>query len=434
MNSEFKSVPGWLPWIVAGSLIGLWLFLPPFDWPYGPVSIRKTDLVRWIPMLIGLIAAPRAFLRWHWIDLPILLYCLCPFLAGVINGLPWTESSWETVKEFSYWWVPFAVGRFLLTSERHRNAVAWIVVAGALLYLPPTLYEILYGPQLASWATGQEFDRMLRGAGRGTTFRPSVFLSSGFVLTMFYVWAILLAAKKTERTFNTHLYPPLQSEPIPPSLFLRLCQAIGTTALAVVVLWCKSLGSIVLMIVGLAIQFLIRGRLAGIVLALLVLIPPVYIGLRTTGIASTDRIYGATVAIIGEPKAGSLRYRLQAEEIVFDSMADHVLWGYGDWGKWREGRKTMVLDGFWLFAWTRSGMISVLAWWAMVAIPVLLLGVKTFRDGSLITNDLVYPCALFLGLSLVDSMFNYFGEAPVMMCVGIVTAWAKELVCRKPGS
>jgi hypothetical protein len=188
------------------------------------------------------------------------------------------------------------------------------------------------------------------------------------------------------------------------------------------------------MSVGLAIQLFLRGRLAGIALALLALIPPVYIGLRTTGIASTDRIYGATLAFIGEPKAESLRYRLRAEDIVFDSMADHVLWGYGDWGKWREGRKTMVLDGFWLFAWTRTGMVSVMAWWAMVALPLLLIAVRLCRKGTNVTNDMVYPCALFLGLSMVDSMFNYFGEAPVMMCVGIVTAWAKELVSRKPGS
>ena len=385
-------------------------------------------------MLIGLIAAPRAFLRWHWIDLPILLYCLCPFLSSVINGLPWADAAWETFKEFSYWFVPYALGRFLFTDANARNAVAWIVIGGALVYIPPTLFEIVYGPCLARWATGEEFGRMLRGADRGGTFRPSVFLSSGFVLTMFYVWAVLLAAKKTERTFTTHLYPPLQSEPIPPSLLIRLCQAIGTTALAVVVLWCKSLGSIVLMSVGLAIQLFLRGRLAGIALALLALIPPVYIGLRTTGIASTDRIYGATLAFIGEPKAESLRYRLRAEDIVFDSMADHVLWGYGDWGKWREGRKTMVLDGFWLFAWTRTGMVSVMAWWAMVALPLLLIAVRLCRKGTNVTNDMVYPCALFLGLSMVDSMFNYFGEAPVMMCVGIVTAWAKELVSRKPGS
>jgi hypothetical protein len=420
--------------LIASLLVGLWLFLPPFDWPLGPVSLRKTELVRWVPLLIGLVAVPRAFLRWHWLDLPILLYCLCPFLSGVINGLPWANSAWETVKEFSYWWVPFAVGRFLITDENERNAVAWVVIAGAILYLPPTLYEIFYGPNLANWATGQEFGRMLRGADRGGTFRPSVFLSSGFVLTMFYVWAVLLAAKKTELGMVNWFFPPLQSETISPPFHRCLWQAILTLAFATTVLLCRSLGSIVLMAVGLASQFLLRGRLGGIALALLVLIPPVYIGLRTTGMASTNRIYNVTRKITSETRAGSLRYRLQAEDIVFDSMAGHTVWGYGNWGQWREGRDAMVLDGFWLFTWTRTGMVCVAAWWAMVAIPVLLLAVKTYRNGSLITNDMVYPCSLFLGLSLVDSMFNYFGEAPVMMCVGMVTALAKDLVCRKPGS
>jgi hypothetical protein len=420
--------------LIASLLVGLWLFLPPFDWPLGPVFLRKTELVRWVPLLIGLIAVPRAFLRWHWLDLPILLYCLCPFLSGVINGLPWANSAWETIKEFSYWWVPFAVGRFLITDVSARNAVAWVVIAGAILYLPPTLYEVFQGPTLAKWATGQEFGRMLRGADRGDTFKPSVFLSSGFVLTMFYVWAALLAIHQTIKTFWVWFMPPMDWDRHIPEYHRWLWKSIHAGIHMAVVIVCKSFGSIVLMGVGVGVMLLARSRFAGVALATLCLLPACYIGLRTKGIASTEQIDSAVSQVVPKDRAGSLKYRLDAEDIVFASMQDHVWWGYGDWGQWSEGRQALVLDGFWLFAWTRTGMVCVVAWLTMIALPVLIVAVYAIRFEWDVTRSVGFPYALFLALSMIDSMFNYFGEAPVMMCVGVVTTWAKELVSRKPGS
>jgi hypothetical protein len=88
----------------------------------------------------------------------------------------------------------------------------------------------------------------------------------------------------------------------------------------------------------------------------------------------------------------------------------------------------MVLDGFWLFAWTRTGMVCVIAWLAMVALPVLIASVFSIRYGWEVTQRTGFPCAIFLALSLNDSMFNYFGEPHVMLCVGVVTAWARELL------
>jgi hypothetical protein len=156
--------------------------------------------------------------------------------------------------------------------------------------------------------------------------------------------------------------------------------------------------------------------------------PPVYIGLRTSGIAGTDSIYEIVSKVTSPERAGSLRYRLQAEDIVFDSMAGHTWWGYGNWGQWAEGRPVMALDGFWLFTWTRTGMVCVISWLTMVALPVLIIAVVSVRYGWEVTQRVGFPFALFLALSLIDSMFNYFGEPPVMLCVGVVTAWARELL------
>lgn len=421
-------IPRWVPWAISATLIASWLFVPPFVWTIGSITLRNTELVRWLPLLIGLIACPRSILRWHWLDIPIVVYCLSPFLSGLVNGIPWQQCGWEAVKEWSYWWIPYALGRFLVLDERGRSALSWCVVIGAVLYIPPTIYEILYGPTLAQWATGNAFGRMLRGAERGTTFKPSVFLSSGFVLTMFYVWAALLLLHRAVRTFWVWFMPPMDWDEAIPQPHHWLWQLVSAGAMMAVVVASKSLGSIVLLGMGAVTTVLSRSKVAVVVLSVLCLLPPAYIGLRTTGIASTDRIDRLVSQVVSKERAGSLRYRLDAEDLVFQNMSGHVWWGYGDWGRWREGRRAMVLDGFWLFTWTRTGMVCVMAWLASVALPILIVVRYALKDGWDVTRSVGLPCALFLALSMLDSMFNYFGEAPVMMCVGVVTAWARELM------
>ena len=177
--------------VVTGLLLFLWLFLPPgFFLQFGPVALRREDLVRLTPLGIVAIFQPRSLLvRWHWIDIPVFIYCLCPLLCGLANNLGWWNSIWETTKEFGYWFVPYLLGRALFADGQNQFRFGLVLMTAALCYVPPTVFEIVYGPVLTSWVTGQE----VRGAVRGTTFKPSVLLSSGFVLTMFYVLAAFTA-------------------------------------------------------------------------------------------------------------------------------------------------------------------------------------------------------------------------------------------------
>lgn len=411
---------------MAGALVGLWLLVPPGQVSLGPISVHRNDLLRWAPLIFALMACPRAFLHWQWWDLPVVVYCLCPFVSGVLNDQPWSNSLWESAKEFSYWWIPFALGRFLLVTEQSRQVLCWIVLFGAAIYLPLALFEVFRGPVLAEWVTGQQFGRVLSGANRpGGTFRPSVFLSSGFVLTMFYVWAVLISLHRLignlrmswlqTGTFSGALVSNWRS--------LSGWSLVGTGLMGFVLL-CKSLGSIVLMGIGSMSLLFLPGRLAGVVLVVLCLLPPAYIAARVSGLASTQRLVGGAEVVTSAAKASSLGYRLEAEDMVFKRMKGHWWWGFGSWSGWTEsGPASRALDGFWLFALTRTGMVSVMAWLVMVSLPVLVLGVSAARHGWQVTQGAVFPCGLFLSLSMIDSMFNYFGEAPVMMCCGMLTAW-----------
>jgi hypothetical protein len=405
-------------------LLAIWLGMPPFQWyldlPWGTWAIRKVELVRWVPFLIGLAVYGRRFFGWRWIDAPVVAFCLCPLLAGIGNQRGWSHSAWECAKEFSYWCIPYLLGRFVFDTESARRVLASSVVIGAVLYLPPIALEILHGPVLVGWMTGDATSLVWRGAARGTTFRPAVFLGSGFVLTMFLVWAVLIVLHRLGMVLDGSAWPPRWK-----AAGVPLIVAVGLSA---TVLACRSLGSILLMVTGILATAAFRGRLRIVPLAVLALVPLAYLGSRISGTASTERIGAFAKQWVSEERAGSLAYRFRAEDQVLQKMAGHWILGYGDWGLWNQGQDSLALDGFWLFLLTRTGLLSIVAWLAMVWIPFYVIVLALARRPSRFIGTAAEPCALFLALSMVDSLFNYFSEAPVMLCVGLVTTWA--LQCR----
>ena len=413
--------------LVASVFIFAWLFLPPGALAFGPVTLRKEEAVRLLPLALILIFDPRLLaVRWHWIDIPVFVYCLCPFLCGAANQLSWLASSWESVKDFKYWFVPYLLGRSAFQDGVSQQRLAVSLIVAAACYVPPTVYEILNGPTLTAFVTGREMGGQLRGAFRGITYKPSVFLSSGFVLTMFYVMAALTAlgvAWDGGRFFG--LKPPHPS-PLPETgrgnkKSQCIWMYMAAVVFCIVVVACKSLGSIILLGIGLVVMVACRWTGMRIWLILLAMIAPMYIGLRISGIMSSNHMGLVAKQFVSAERASSLLYRLYAEDIVFQQMKGHWFLGWGDWSSWHKGAKIMSLDGFWLFALTRTGLVSVVAWLAMVTMPILVFAISRRRVRERNSDWIGLAFAVFLALSLLDSMFNYFGDAPQMILVGSLT-------------
>jgi hypothetical protein len=428
--------------LVASVFFFAWLFLPPGAVAFGPVTLRKDDVVRLLPLALVLIFDPRLLaVRWHWIDIPVFVYCLCPFLGGVANQLSWLFSSWEAIKEFEYWFVPYLLGRSVFRDGVSQQRFAVCLIIAAACYVPLTIYEIVNGPKLTALVTGRELLSQQWGAVRGETYKPSVFLGSGFVLTMFYGMAVLtaLGVAWDGGRFLRHEAP--HPSPLPETgrgnkdgrKYLSEAgqgnkksqcawMYMAAIVLAVVVVACKSLGSIVLLGVGLVVMVACRWTGMRIWLIPLALIAPMYIGLRISGILSTDKMELVAKQFVSAQRAGSLLYRLRAEDIVFQQMQGYWLLGWGDWGRWQQGVKVLALDGFWLYALTRTGLASVVAWLAMMTIPILVFACSRTRLKAGNSDWIGLAFALCLALSLVDSMFNFFGEAPWMAMLGCLVS------------
>lgn len=420
-------------WLPAGLLLCLWLYLPEGVWAVGDLALRKEDVVRWLPLLlvcaqsirsIGRRGGPSGLLsiRWQWLDVPVIVYCLCPLLCGWMNDRPSGQALWETIKEFSYWFIPYLVGRSLAQHPAGTRDLAWLIVISAVLYAPLALIEVLRGPFFTEWVTGIRPAGQWIGAERGSTFRPSVFLPDGFVLTMYFALAALAACALA---WQNVLAPRKQ-------------MALWAAAILciVVVVAAKSLGSIVLLATGLAMLWSVRWavqfamqplhiqRMRWVVMGLAA-VGPGYMFMRLTGPLNTTSVYEVTSQVVSNSRAGSLAYRMQAEDIVFEQMAGHWWYGYGDYGLWQQDREVRALDGFWLFALTRTGLVSVAAWLAMIMLPMFYWAkAQPLHRSEAWRIECDWVWAIGLALYLVNSMFNYFGQPSEMLIVGVMTSLA----------
>lgn len=410
----------------TGLFLFLWLFVPPGALKFGPVTLGKEDVVRLLPLAIVAMIQPRSLLfRWHWLDVPVVIFCLCPLLGGLANNLGWQISLWETIQEFQDWFVPYLLGRALLADSQNQFRFGLVLLFAALCYFPLTVFEILNGPVLTSWFTGQAIDRQIRGAERGTTFKPSVFLDSGFVLTMFYVLATLTALVALWR------YASNAS-----SSQRRWCAVFLASAMLfiLIVIASKSLGSIALLGVGVATMLMAwltnatgamgrskrRHLFAAGGLILLASAAPLYIGLRSSGWITSERVRSIAMYFFSKERVDSLAYRLFAEDVVFQRIQGHWLLGWGNYDGWYKGTWAISLDGFWLFSMTRTGMLSVIAWLAMVIVPIVAFAWKRPKDEAGYAS-MRFVFALFMALSMIDSMFNYFGDALQKLLIGSLT-------------
>src|SRR5690606_19867643 len=118
-----------LPLCVGGLLLALWLLLPPGAFSGQLGELRKTDLVRLLPLLCLLWLAPqRLRFKWSAVDALVLAACCCPLASALANGLGWQLASLETIKELIYWFVPYVLGRAICDSAAHRKQLAWVLV------------------------------------------------------------------------------------------------------------------------------------------------------------------------------------------------------------------------------------------------------------------------------------------------------------------
>ncbi|WP_319825127.1 hypothetical protein [Thalassovita sp.] len=393
------------------SLMGAYLFLPPqptaFDFPLVPAMTKES-----LPNLAVLIIC-LALYRDRISLLPesriarvlLAIYVLSPIGTTLTNldpiffgriGVPamslkdMVSTIFRQVVEIA----PFLLARNLLADRTgQRDLLIAFVIAG-LIYSIPMLAEVRLSPQLNIWVYGffqHNFEQMMRDGG----FRPIVFLYHG-LWAAFFTMKCVVAAVLLLRTEVGRLKAMLM---------------MSAVYLFGVLVLCKSLASLLYAVVLTPMVLLLPRRMQMLVVMGIVVVTLAYPAMKGAGLVPEKQILEYAEKV-GPDRAGSLRFRLQNENVLLDRALERPVFGWGNWGRNqvidpRTGLFQTVTDGYWVIA---LGMFGWVGWFGLFGLLLWPL-VMTWGYVRRADRDQLSPYIAGMCLILAVNVFDMLPNA-----------------------
>ena len=399
---------GWIPvalvlfWLlpaqramVAGS-ISAWLLLPPtgIDLPGLPTYDKA------VAATVGILLATAIFelnrlvsFRLRWFDLPMLLWCLCPFCSSISNGLGVYDGLTEAFRQTITWLFPYLIGRLYLTDRDGLRDLALGMVVGGACLIPLCLFEIRMSPLLLPMVYGLRSYEGTRYGG----YRPHIFFPTGLELGL-WMNAVTLMAIWLWRTGQLKRLWGLPGGMITAMLLITtiLCRSTGAT-----VLLCAGLGSL---------WICWRTKTKWVMWALLS-VAPIYYLLRITDTWSGNSAVELVRSVLGGDRAWSLEFRFMNEDFFIAKALQRPLFGWGGWGRNfiydETGKRLTVIDQLTIVAFSSNGYVGLVALTTALLLPPVLF-LRRFAVKQWVQADLApaVAIAVILNLYLIDCMFN----------------------------
>lgn len=348
------------------SFIGAWLFLPQvsFSLP-GLPDFTKMSATCYGILLATFIFDAKRFqqFKWNWIDLPMLIWCLCPLASSLTNDLGLYDGLSAALTQTVTWGFPYFLGRLYLGSLKGLKQLAVGIMIGGLLYVPLCLLEIRLSPQLHRWFYGyhaHSFEQTVRLGG----FRPTVFMEHGLMVGVWMMTATLMAIWLWRAGTLTHLWQI-------PMIWLVL--ALGVTFVLL-----KSTGAYVLLVISLALLWVVTWSRTSFAIGLITLLMVAYLTVSTTSLltpAYAQQIVAMTSQVTGSERAESLAYRWENERLLSAKARQRPIFGWGGWGRARvydeQGRDISVTDSLWIIAFGNHGLVGLVSLITALVLPIL---------------------------------------------------------------
>ena len=403
---------GWIPLVlvlfallsgrraVLVSFLAAWLFLPVGKFPY--LGLHDKMTVTCAGVLLGtlIFGGKRLWSFRPWLaDLPMLVWCLCPFVSSLTNGLGLYDALSAAYYNSITWGAPYLVGRLYFADREGLRELAVAIFAGGLIYVPFCLWEIRMSPQLHRLVYGyqqHQFAQTFRFGG----WRPVVFMQHGLMVAMWMSAASLIGIwlwrtgtlRSLWRFPVTWLLPPL----------------------LVTAVLCKSVGALVLLAAG-WLTFAIGRRLrTAIPLLCLVAVLPAYMALRISGVWSGRSLVSLAAQMTNRERAASLEFRLKNEDMLVNKALQRKVFGWARWGRshvyeelGHPPEDLTITDGLWVIALGEAGLLGLSAITAVLLLPAILLWRR--RPPWQWSHPAVAPAAalaVLLALSMIDNLFN----------------------------
>ena len=420
---------GWIPAVLAlfrkmaprqaaaVSFCFAWMFLPVASFPLKGLP----DYTKTTATCFGILAAAWLYdrarlmrVRPSLLDLPMVLWCTCPLLSSLSNGLGPYDGLSESMYQTVTWGLPYLVGRLYFADIEGQRILTRTVILGGLIYIPFCIVEMVMSPQLHRTLYGYHQHAFLQTI-KGNGFRPMVFMEHGLMTAMWMVTASFLGiwCLACGRL-------PKKVRGIPTVLPIGL--------LVLVTCMMRSMGAVLLLLVALGCLFASRFLKTRVFLAVLLLIPPVYAAARINGWWSGDNLSRLVAEQISEERAQSLQFRMDNEDILIHKAQAGGLFGWGGWGRSRvfdeDGKDISVTDGLWIITLGTRGIYGLFWMNLAIVLPALVILFRT-KPKQLFSNHRAVPAAaaMILAIYMIDNLPNAMVNPIFMLFNGALAGY-----------
>jgi hypothetical protein len=397
---------------VFASAIAAWLFLPPdavISIP-GLPDYDKTMAVGASLLLSILIFEPGRLLlfRFRWFDVPMVVFCLCPFFSSISNDLGAYDGAASAFKQCLVWGVPYWVGRVYLTDTASFREFGLAMIIGTICLVPLFLFEIKMSPMLQPILYGF-------GSSRGSFtsryggYRPEIFFSTSLECGLWMNAVALVAFWFWRRGVVTHLWA------IPAGLIFGL--------LSVIAVLCKTFGATSIVLAGgMSLVISVQTKTKWLMWSLL-FFAPLFCTLRTTELWSGRSIVQFLEMIGRGDRADSLDFRFENDDMLIAKAMQRPLFGWGGWGRSRVydefGGCLTTMDAYWTIILGQYGCIGLVSVTLMMLLPAILF-LKRFpiEQWKLQSLAPVVVIATIVDLFMLDCLANAMPNMIYFMAAG----------------
>jgi hypothetical protein len=413
---------------VAFAFIFATLFLPVWSFPIpGLPALGKYSATCYGVVLGTLIFDPKQFLAFRpsWVDIPMVIYCLCPFITAMDNDLSAYDALNATLGAIALNWVPYFFGRIFFNDLAGLRLLATYIFAGSLFYIPLCLIENFIGPKLHLRVYGvlSFFDP--NQAVRYGGYRPVVFMNHGLVSSFWMMSAAVIGLW----LWRSQLVTRIWNMAMRPVMITLLFTVIASRSTGV---W------IYLLIASLIL--LVRGWVRNLIVFLLIFTIFTHLYLNLTNQFQWRPIVDWVAVNVAPERAQSLETRFSNEEILAEKAHKRIVFGWGGWGRSRvpslwDGRDATITDSTWILVFGTKGLVGLGSWVTALLLPVILF--LLYYPGRLWHHPKLAPVAALatvLTLSVVDHLLN---TSPTIVCIlatgGLSGLMAENLRVRDAG-